>query len=355
MKKAKVWGLSFVLILCLTACGRDFFAKKIQEFVKDDHSNSSQVVVPPVLPIKPSEQVIALLPTSLPANLQNAVVPKVEENNANSQQEEVNAYIQCLNRTAERVKQSRDRYLSWVNEKSGPTCTERSITYGLYTLYNDGIETCQKAAQKGQAGSAMQKSATDLAAAYAELVPLVQKAEDYYTQQDYKDDHCEKAKQIHPQLLSIFGRYLQAQRSLEAEIDHIKVYLDQKELAQIEQTQGKKLAWHSKSFMISAEKLIKSFPKDDQAPFSNVNYLLDYPNVEKAYEALVQYSTANPQEGKDTFWYSSFESSTKDFYTKAKFLKRDLADAKKPDTRSMNDVIASYNRLVRDSNNTKFK
>lgn len=340
MKKKGIL-LFLLLTVLLSSCGRDYFAKKLQDFVKDKSSIPAQNIAESAPPPMPS-----------PAPME---APVPETNKVSTSLEEINTYIQCLNRTAERVKQSRDRYLSWVNEKSGPTCKESYISYGLYTLYNDGVEVCQKAAQKGQPGSPMQKSATDLAAAYAELVPLVQKAEDYYTQQDYKDDHCEKAKAMHPQLLSAFSRYLQAKNNLETAIGSVKGDLDQQELVQIEQAHGKKLPWYTKSFMISAEKLIKSFPTNARASLSDVNYLSDYPNVEKSYEALAQYSLANPQEGKDTFWYSSFESSAKEFYTKAKFLKRDLAEGKKADVSSMNEVIEAYNRLVRDSNNLKFK
>jgi hypothetical protein len=76
--------------------------------------------------------------------------------------------------------------------------------------------------------------------------------------------------------------------------------------------------------------------------------------MEKDYQAYTDYATAHPDEGKGVFWYSSFESSAKNFYTKAKFLKRDLSEGKKPDANSLNDLIQQYNSLVSDSNNVKF-
>ncbi len=353
MKKSRFILLLLVLGLIHSGCSRDFL-DKIQERFQGKKTVEAPAPIPVPTPVIP--QSLPALPetqaSSQPAS-QPASQPSVP--NDFSQTEEVNSYIQCLNRTSERVNDSLNRYLSWVNEKSGPNCSERYISYGLYTLYSDGIETCQKAAQKGTPGSAMQKNAADLAAAYAELVPLVQKAEDYYSQEDYKDDACVKGKQMHPVLLTAFRRYTQAQTNLENAVDSVKGELDRKELARLEQEQGRKLAWYSKSYLVNAEKLMRSFPKDGKAPLNNAQYLTDYSDVEKTYEALSQYITANPQEGKDAFWFSSFEGSAKEFYTKAKFLKRDLADGKKPAPNTYNDVIRAYNRLVQDSNNLRFR
>src|SRR4029453_10909556 len=64
--------------------------------------------------------------------------------------EELNGYIECLNRTQTRTNDSRNRYLSWVSETAGPNCQERYISYGLYTLYEDGIEKCNRAVTRGQ-------------------------------------------------------------------------------------------------------------------------------------------------------------------------------------------------------------
>lgn len=350
MKKRSLISAS-LLLLCLAACSPESIARKIRE-VSDKAPEPSPapvaVVPPPATPLAVPESVPASQPSAGP--LEASVQEKEGQ-----QLEQVNAYIQCLNRTSVRTKESRERYLSWVNEKTGPTCSERMINYGLYTLYEDGVELCKKAAQKGAPGSAMQKSAADLAAAYADLVPLVQKAYDYYQQQDYKDDACAKAKLYHPQLMAAFSRFLQAQGQLESSLDSVKSEIDQKELARLEVEQGKKLPWYQKSFMINAEKLMHAFPRDEKVSMSTAAYLVAFPAVDQSYTALMQYVEQNPQEGKDTFMFSSLQSSAKDFFTKAKFLKRDLAEGKKPEPRTYNDVIQSYNRLVGDSNNLRFK
>ena len=49
--------------------------------------------------------------------------------------EKINAYVGCINRLSSRSYDSRKRYFSWVNAKTGPTGKER-IVYGTYTIYD---------------------------------------------------------------------------------------------------------------------------------------------------------------------------------------------------------------------------
>src|SRR5262245_27903401 len=73
---------------------------------------------------------------------QSAVAPSVKESPAadaaRDLKDELNGYVECINRSQSRAQQSYDRYLSWVS-KAGPNCNEPYITYGLYSLYDDSI------------------------------------------------------------------------------------------------------------------------------------------------------------------------------------------------------------------------
>src|SRR5689334_2112130 len=98
--------------------------------------------------------------------------------------QKMNGYVDCLNRVSERTTDSINRYFSWVNRATGPTCKENYISYGLYELYDDSVATCNQAAQKGPALSPalpdLEKAGTEYAAVNAQLVPLVKKMYDYY-------------------------------------------------------------------------------------------------------------------------------------------------------------------------------
>ncbi|MFO1463541.1 MAG: DUF3829 domain-containing protein [bacterium] len=363
-KQRRLIAVLFALPLLCGACDASAIRNKIDQMLgKEKKPEAAPPSVPvPVTPPAPPAAPVPPAPPP-PAETQPAPVPGTTAPSAPAADdtaliEEINGYVKCLNRTASRTADSRARYLSWVNEKTGPNCKETYISYGLYTLYEDGVKTCNEAADKGKTtGPSLPKAeqaAGELAVAYAELVPLTQKASDYYDQQDYKDDNCAKAKEMHSQLMAAFNRFLDAEKRLSAEVDTIKADVEVKELAKIEQQQGKRLPYYTQSYMINARRLIRTIPKEDISQFQPAAYLAAFDNLNKEYDAMLSYAGANQPETSKTFWYSGFENSAKNFLTKAKFLKRDLAEGKKADARSLNEVVESYNRLVGDANNLRF-
>ncbi len=272
--------------------------------------------------------------------------------------EKINGYVACLNRTAPRASDSRRQYLSWANESTGPTCTEPYIAYGIYGLYSDGIQLCHQAATQGKslapALPQLDQAMEDLSKAYAELMPLTQKAADYYQQQDYKDDQCAGGKTMHTQLMLGFNRFFSAEKIASAELDKVKDQLDEKELVSLEQEQGKKLPWQKQYFMMKARALLRTMPQGSGEIDASA-YGSAFDGVETAYQQFIEYASAHTQETSETFFYSAFESSLKNFYTKAKFLKRDLSEGKKPEAQVLNDWIEAYNRMVGDANSLTFK
>jgi|GEM_PF-762974 len=114
----------------------------------------------------------------------------------------VHAGYACVNRTLVRTRDSHARYLSWVDATRGPTCQERHV-YGLYSCYEDSIARCQHAAQ-------LDADFQDLALVNAQLVVLLEKANRYYSDDDYLDDGCQRAREMHPTLMDLFGRAMTA-------------------------------------------------------------------------------------------------------------------------------------------------
>ena len=113
---------------------------------------------------------------------------------APSANEKINAYVGCINRLSERSYESRARYFSWVG-KNGPTGRER-IIYGTYTIYD--TSDCRKNVEKANAMEPHDAAIEAAAAAYADAVsklePLLKETDDYYSQENYKDDKMAKGK-----------------------------------------------------------------------------------------------------------------------------------------------------------------
>jgi uncharacterized protein DUF3829 len=343
--------------LCLLSCEDSYMMRKFKE-KKIEQASPPQTPSAPVASPAPPPQVPG--PTAPSAQTPTAPAPIPPADMVGSDKslsEKLNAFIACLNRTKPRTLQSRERYLSWVDEKTGPNCKERYISYGLYTLYEDGIQKCQQAIDLGKASlpalPKLQQAAEQLTAAFTELVPLTQKASDYYEQEDYKDDQCAKGKAMHPQLMAAFQRFIDASEAMNAEITPLQREMDQKELAQLNQ-QGKKLQYLSKKFLVSGEMLLAQVPKQVTPAWDSAAFLQQYPQVETDFQAMQDYATAHVDEAGAVFWFNAFSGSAKDFYTQAKFLKRDLTSGTKPGAEEVNKLIEQYNRMVSDGNNLRF-
>jgi hypothetical protein len=233
--------------------------------------------------------------------------------------QKINAYVGCINRLSDRSYSSRQRYFSWVG-KDGPTGKER-IIYGTYTIYD--TTDCKRRVEKGNALEPHQAELEAAASAYVEAVvalePLLKEADEYYRQENYKDDGMAKGKALHPRLVAAWDAFAKADQKLRAELD---VHQDQeaaRRLVQIEKTEGIKDRYHIEAVMISAKRLQQAnnaTPPDLAAITEAVS------NYEAILKATEDYGSAN----KDAKIGSSFVSDAKTFLTTAKQLMRRLRD-----------------------------
>jgi hypothetical protein len=136
--------------------------------------------------------------------------------------EKLNAYVGCINRLSERSYESRNRYFSWA-KKTGPTGKER-IIYGTYTIYD--TSDCKKNVEKANAAephdAALESAASAYADAVGKLEPLLKEADEYYEQENYKDDKMAKGKEMHPRLVAAWDAFANADKKLRAGIEAIK-------------------------------------------------------------------------------------------------------------------------------------
>lgn len=233
--------------------------------------------------------------------------------------EKINAYVGCINRLSERSYESRSRYFSWVGKK-GPTGKER-IIYGTYTIYD--TSDCKAGVEKANSlephDAELESAASAYVAAVGALEPLLKEADDYYTQEDYKDDKMAKGKALHPRLVAAWTAFASADTKLRDGIDVIQDKMAADRLAEIESTEGRKDRYHIQALMIRAKHLmrVQSADKPDLPKIKDA--LADYEAVAKASE---DYASANT----DSKIGSGFIGSAKSFLTTAKQLMRRLRD-----------------------------
>jgi hypothetical protein len=262
--------------------------------------------------------------------------------------EKLNAYVGCINRLSERSYESRARYFSWVG-KNGPTGKER-IIYGTYTIYD--TSDCRKDVEKANAleprDAALEAAASAYAEAVGKLEPLLKEADDYYKQEDYKDDRMAKGRALHPQLVAAWDAFASADKALRGGVEAINDRRAAERLAAIEASEGRKARYHVEALMIQAKRLVRAqdTAKPDLAAITQA--LNDYESSVKALEQLSDEAKIG----------SFFIGNAKSFLTTGKQLMRRIRDKvpySKGDQMMLNAgggwmVEGSPPRLLRDYN-----
>lgn len=233
--------------------------------------------------------------------------------------DKLNAYVGCINRLSERSFDSRSRYFSWA-AKTGPTGRER-IIYGTYTIYDTA--DCKKNVEKANLleprDAELEAAATAFVAAVTTLEPLLKTADDYYQQENYKDDKMAKGKAMHPQLVAAWDAFEAADKALRTGVDTINDKRALQRLAEIEKAEGKKARYYVEAMMISAKRVwrMENTDKPDVAAITQA-----IGEFEELVTAAEQFAGggANGKIG------SMFISNAKSFLTSAKQLMRRVRD-----------------------------
>jgi len=232
--------------------------------------------------------------------------------------EKLNAYVGCINRLSERSYDSRRRYFSWVG-KNGPTGKER-IIYGTYTIYD--TSDCRKNVETANALEPRDAELEAAAAAYADAVsklePLLKEADDYYKQEDYKDDRMAKGRALHPRLVAAWDAFASADKALRAGVESINDRRAAERLAAIEQSEGKTARFHVEAVMIAAKRVLRSMETDKPNVAAMTQAVNDY-------EALVK-STEKLAADSDAKIGSFFINNAKSYLVTAKQLMRRIRD-----------------------------
>jgi hypothetical protein len=236
---------------------------------------------------------------------------------APSPNEKLNAYVGCINRLSERAYESRTRYFSWVS-KDGPTGKER-IIYGTYTIYD--TSDCRKEVERVNGieprDAALEAAATAYVEAVAKLEPLLREADDYYSQENYKDDRMAKGRALHPRLVAAWDAFANADKALGGGVEAINNRGAAERLAEIESKEGRKARYHTLALMIHAKRLLRA-EKAENPDISAVTQALG------EYEATVKALEQLPADEARTS--SFFIGEAKSFLTTGKQLMRRIRD-----------------------------
>jgi hypothetical protein len=274
--------------------------------------------------------------------------------------DKTNLYVRALNAVVG-AQRTYDRYASWVDVKKGPTGKERYITYGLYPINSSQVEDIRKAADRGSrmkpALPELDDAVQRLAESFSALEPLVNRASDYYEQEDWKDDNAKGGQELHARMMPLFDQVFAAERELRAGLDTMKMQVDRRQLAEIEKRSGRGYEWHLRNFMIAAKGVINLLPESaDAAPISASAYTERHRELEIAYSGFQSFASESPEEVKKVPMASFVETAVKDYFAASKSLRRVL-EAPKLDRREYvtraGELAKTYNDLIQRTNSMR--
>jgi hypothetical protein len=232
--------------------------------------------------------------------------------------EKLNAYVGCINRLSARAHDSRTRYFSWVG-KNGPTGKE-PVIYGTYTIYDTA--DCQKKVEAANPleprDAALEAAASAYVAAVTALAPLLRETDDYYTQENYKDDRMAKGKALHPRLVAAWDAFAAADKTLRDGVEAINDKRKVAELAAIEAKEGRSARYYVEALMIDAKRVLRAEDATTPGIAAIIQAVDAYETTVKATEAAG--SAAGAKIG------SMFIGNAKSFLTTAKQLMRRIRD-----------------------------
>lgn len=256
-----------------------------------------------------------------------------------------NAYTALMNRTL-RAIQSWERYASWVDMKKGPTGKERYITYGLYSLYDVAgeIKRAEEAATKDPALPEIDATIGRYIKAYQELAPLITRAERYYERKDYRDDNAAEGRQLHALMVPAAVAFLDERATLDAQMRAYKRGLDGRELAAIEQREGRSARWQVRNVMINARAVMDLMPSNEKPVVDLKAFDAAVAGYAAAIREMDRYKESNPNgvpfiESQASSWLGRL----RDFRDK---LARSKGDARRGAASDANWIVTTYNTMV---------
>ena len=161
-----------------------------------------------------------------------------------------NAIISLMgNSNILRAIMSYDRYTSWCckNLKKGPTGKERYISYGLYGLYSieSWVDKFQGLPLRQPVFDNLDNTTAALINAFLALHPMVQKADQYYSNELYQFDNAKGARSLHGELYSRYESYISAYTNLASIMLEEMKKIQAQEIDYVALKNGKSWEWYA--------------------------------------------------------------------------------------------------------------
>jgi hypothetical protein len=148
-----------------------------------------------------------------------------------------------------------------------------------------------------------------------------------------------------------FGRWDDARRDLDEQIDAYQATVDAATLATVERRVGKRIEWHTRDLMRASKPYVRCLGDHEEVTAKICEAF--FTPMSAAHDAFFKVRNADPRAAEDVFWMPQFIKSLDDFYTSADKL-REALRANTATSADLGRTIREYNDLVHDFNQLNF-
>ncbi len=244
----------------------------------------------------------------------------------------LDAYIACINDFSRSVHDSGDRYLDWVDAKTGPTGKETNV-YGLYEIRDTKscVDGVTKAADLEPDDTELEAAGKAFADTLVAAQTVINEAHKYYDEKNYQDDKWAKGKELHPKIIETVTAFDGADKALRALVATKNDALQERRLGAIETEMGKNLMWHQNKLMILSKKLVEAgdVAVEPELALDLAKFEPLLTEFEAELDEANKYANAHKEEYDSVTMYSSFLSDAEEYKKAAKELLRRKRDNNK--------------------------
>jgi hypothetical protein len=281
--------------------------------------------------------------------------------------EKMDAYVGAINFVSAGISRGYESYCRWCPQ-AGPTGKELQPRYDNVSNPKDYLDKVKKATESDPKLAPIDEIATRYLVAVQELLPKIEEASKYYSQENYTDDKFEKGKQMHTGLVESQKAFFKVDGELRAAYDALSDQQFEKRLADVK-AHNEELRYRTMLCNQQAKKTLKVIMDEYDKAKTPENIAIEpvkttIDKFEATLEEVKSYVKANPTAPKTEFVNSgetgmgSYTDACDEFLKAGKSLYRKVRDKEKFESRNPSGdegtpeyAIERYNRLIQKSNN----
>ena len=176
--------------------------------------------------------------------------------------EKVNAYIECYNGVEQPIHEGFQTYTGWMKDpEAGPTGKEAQPRSPGKVL-SHRVEHCGQPLSEALAkapATSLDAAARQYQQAFLALNTLIERADGYFTREDYRRDGGEGMRSQHAPLMQAYADFFKASEAMDAALEKNENDRRAAQLKQIEESEGRSLAYYHLRLVGDGKQLAMAF------------------------------------------------------------------------------------------------